>query len=264
MADGYSRAPFVLKGALVQFSAPLPLPIPIPNIILFQYNPESVTRSFTPYDPVMLERQQPGGSATGGTGGPLATQPVVGDSQPFDPTETFTLSLLIDATDALEEPLKSPLELVVGVADRMAALEMLMYPTKDIPGAGLLSVAASALQGATGAPATTVKPRATVPTTIFVWGPGRIVPVRITSFNIEEVQYNQLLYPHRAKVNVGMRVLTSRDFPTPGSSDDAPPDKAEYKIARFCYDFTFAQKQILALANFYNTVASVLDMAGVF
>lgn len=257
MADGYSRAPFVLKGALVQFSAPLPLPIPIPNIILFQYNPESVTRSFTPYDPVMLERQRAGASSGGG--GPLATQPIIGDSQPFDPTETFTLSLLIDATDSLEEPLKSPLELVVGVADRMAALEMLMYPNKTVPGAGLLSVAASALQGATGAP-TTVDPRRTVPTTIFVWGPGRIVPVRITSFNIEEVQYNQLLYPHRAKVNVGMRVLTTRDFPTA----EGVEDKVEYKIARFCYDFTFAQKQILALANFYNTVASVLDMAGVF
>lgn len=256
MGDGYSRSPFVLKGALVQMSAPLPVPIPLPNIILFQYNPESVTRSFTPYDPVMLERYRES-QHNPTPGGALATQPVVGDTQPFDPTETFSVSLLLDATDALEDPIKSPLELVVGVADRMAALEMLMYPNKNVPGAGLLSVAASALGGATSAPS--VDPRATVPTTIFVWGPGRIVPVRITSFNIEEVQYNQLLYPHRAKVTVGMRVLTSRDFPETGDAD-----KAEYKIARFCYDFTFAQKQILALANIYNTVASVLDMAGVF
>jgi hypothetical protein len=256
MADGYSRSPFVLKGALVQMSAPLPVPIPIPNIIIFQYNPETVTRSFSPYDPVMMERAT---ASPWATGHPLATQPVVGDGQPFDPTETFSVSLLLDATDALEEPAKSPLELVVGIADRLAALEMLMYPNKTVPGAGLLAVAASALGGAASGSANP-DPRGSVPTTIFVWGPGRIVPVRITSFNVEEVQYNQLLYPHRAKASVGMRVLTSRDFP--GAGTDA--DKVEYKIARFCYDFTFAQKQILALANIYNTVASVLDMAGVF
>ena len=46
---GYSRSPRLLKGALIQFSAPML--VPIPNIIVFQYNPESLTRTLTPWTP---------------------------------------------------------------------------------------------------------------------------------------------------------------------------------------------------------------------
>ena len=49
MASGYSRSPKLLKGALIQFSAPLL--IPIPNIIIFQYNPETMSRTLTPWAP---------------------------------------------------------------------------------------------------------------------------------------------------------------------------------------------------------------------
>src|SRR6266446_2345183 len=52
MTNGYSRSPKLLKGALIQFSAPML--IPIPNIIVFQYNPETRTRTLTPWTP--LER----------------------------------------------------------------------------------------------------------------------------------------------------------------------------------------------------------------
>ena len=51
MADtGYSQTPKLLKGALIYFGAPML--IPIPNIIIFQYNPESMTRSLTPFQPL--------------------------------------------------------------------------------------------------------------------------------------------------------------------------------------------------------------------
>ena len=37
---------FVLKGALVEFM-PTFLPIPLPNVIVFQYNPETMTHTWT-------------------------------------------------------------------------------------------------------------------------------------------------------------------------------------------------------------------------
>ena len=90
----------------------------MPNIIVFQYNPETLTRTLNPWKP----------SAGEGTG---TDSGVANTSQPFDPGETLTLTLELDATDALEEPESHPVAVVSGVADRIAALEMLLYPTGD-------------------------------------------------------------------------------------------------------------------------------------
>jgi hypothetical protein len=237
--SGYSRSPFVLKGALVQFSAPSLIPVPVPNIILFQYNPESMTRSFTGYDPKSADRSPAGG------GGEAAVPAVPGDGQPFDPQESLSLSLLLDASDALEKPELHPVAMVSGVADRLAALEMLLYPSST---GGVLQSAAASLLGLAAKEAAA---RTNVPTVLFVWGPGRIVPVRLTGFTVEETQYNQYLYPHRAKVTLTLRVLTPREI---------VGDKAEYKIARFAYEFTLGQKQALALANTANSVESAIKM----
>ena len=47
MANGYTQSPKLLKGAIIQFSAPLL--VPIPNVIVFQYNPETMTRTISPW-----------------------------------------------------------------------------------------------------------------------------------------------------------------------------------------------------------------------
>src|SRR4051794_3258758 len=113
MADGYSRSPKLLKGALIHFSAPLL--IPIPNIILFQYNPETMSRSFTPWAP--LAKDEPGKI-------PPTAENI--RAQPYDPQETVNLTLEFDAADALEQPLSHPIAVISGVADRIAALELLL------------------------------------------------------------------------------------------------------------------------------------------
>src|SRR5258708_7175551 len=142
MATGYSRSPKLLKGAIIQFSAPMI--IPIPNVILFQYNPESLSRTLHPYAP-------PDSKAAGSD---KAVQPNQEQSQPFDPTETFTLTLQLDASDALEVPELHPIALVSGVADRLAALEMLLYPTDDSAFGFNISVSVgSSLGGGGGATA---------------------------------------------------------------------------------------------------------------
>src|SRR5690349_14989379 len=123
--SNFSRSPKLLKGALIEFSERFIGPIP--NVIVFQYNPESMTRT--------LEVWSQGGN---GSGESTASADTSHTAQPMDPPETFTLALELDATDALEKPESHPVAFISGVADRIAAMEMLLYPQGDSLLGGLL------------------------------------------------------------------------------------------------------------------------------
>ena len=258
MANGFTRSPKLLKGALIQFSAPML--IPIPNIIVFQYNPETMTRTLEPWTPLERERiydEQGRATATA-----LTDEQTNQLRQPFDPSESFSLSLELDAADALEEPGSHPIATIAGVADRISAMEMLCYP----PGAGaiggLLNVSVNVSIGAGGISASVgnaadVVPRRDVPIVLFFWGPGRIVPVRITTFSVEEQQYSPLLYPVRARVTIGLKVLDENHLLNIAGDTS---QSAIVEIARACYKFTQAQKEALATANLANSVESIIGM----
>ena len=51
------------------------------------------------------------------------------------------------------------------------------------------------------------------PLTIFVWGPKRVVAAKITEFSIVEEAHDAALNPIRAKVSLGLRVLSTNDLP---------------------------------------------------
>ena len=257
-ATGYSQSPKLLKGAIIQFSAPML--IPIPNFIIFQYNPETLSRSLTPWAPLQRERKySESGEATLAE---LTPQQINALEQPFDPAETFSVTLELDAADALEHPETHPVAFISGVADRIAALEMLLYPPGDSALGGLLASIDISIGGSFSASAsaeTKTAQRKTVPVVLFFWGPGRIVPVRITSFAVEEQAFSPILYPLRAKVTVGMRVLTEAELVTiEGAAGTA--DSAAVKIAKACYTFTRVQKEILATANLANSAESIMGM----
>lgn len=255
MSSEYSRSPKLLKGALIQFSAPML--IPIPNIIIFQYNPETMTRTLQPWKPrekVTYESKEAAAKAGAEFMNQLA--------QPFNPDETFGLAVELDATDALEHPSSHPVAVIAGVADRIAAMEMLCYPPG--PGAlgGLLNVSVNVSIGAGGISASIgsaadLVPRLEVPIVLFFWGPGRILPVRITSFSVEEQQYSPLLYPVRAKVNLGLSVLNEAHLVNVAGDTSKT---AIVEIAKACYKFTQAQKEALATANLANSVESIIGM----
>jgi hypothetical protein len=254
MANGYTRSPKLLKGALIQFSAPML--IPIPNLIIFQYNPETMTRQLVPWKPrekVVYEDREAGAKATAEFLNELA--------QPFDPQETFSLTLELDAADALEEPGSHPIAVIAGVADRVSAMEMLCYPPGPSALGGLLNVSVSVSVGGVsvggGLSNADVVPKLKVPVVLFFWGPGRIVPVRITSFSVEEQQYSPLLYPVRAKVSLGMTVLNENHLVNVAGD---PGESAIIEFAKICYKFTQAQKEALALANLANSVESIIGM----
>jgi hypothetical protein len=85
------------------------------------------------------------------------------------------------------------------------------------------------------------------------------VPVRITSLSVEEQQYSPTLYPIRAKAQLGLRVLDQDDLVTV-TGDRTGPNHAAAELAKACYAFTRAQKELLAQANLINSVESILGM----
>lgn len=234
-------APKLLKGALIRLDE---TGIgPIPQIIVFQYNPESLSRKLKRAE--LKEDKE----ATK-TGNPGVTV------QPADPEEEFDLALEVDATDDLEEPLTHPTAVLAGVADRIAAIEMLLYPADEV---GLLSSAIASLAGSLGIGATASIPdRRETPVVLLVWGPGRILPVKIDNVTVEEQAFNTALYPIRAKLTVGIKVLTE-DYYNARVTDQTALRPAE-EMARSAYRFTLQQKKVLAAANVLNSLDSVLSM----
>ncbi|MFZ1611988.1 MAG: hypothetical protein WAT52_13020 [Chitinophagales bacterium] len=237
MPTGYSRSPKLLKGALIEFSERFIGPVP--NVIVFQYNPETMTRALEVW-------------SQGGGGESTTSSETSHTAQPFDPPETFTLALELDATDALENPASHPVAAISGVADRIAAMEMLLYPQGDSLLGGLMGSISSSL-GLGGGGAAQPVPRGTVPVVLFVWGPGRIIPVRLTTFSVEEQAYSPLLYPIQAKVSLGLKILTPRDFPETNR-------KLSEELAITAFNFTRKQKEVLAASNMANSVESILGM----
>ena len=160
------------------------------------------------------------------------------------------MALEFDAADSLESPESHPVAMLTGVADRIAALEMLLYPSTS--GNGLLGDLAASL-GIGGSSAPVPPERSNVPLTFLVWGPGRILPVRITTFSVEEQEFMTMLYPLRAKVSLTLQILRENDYA--GKTDELSTD-----LAKAAWKFYRTQQQVLAVANIANSVESILGM----
>ena len=174
----FPNSPRVLKGALVGIDALNP----IPNVIIFQYNPDTLTRSIKPRAP-------------GGDGARSEAQRLTGP-----PEETIKVDVDIDAIDQLEK--SDGIATNLGIYPQLSALEMLVYPKSALVIANTALLAAGTIE--------IIPPDA--PLTLFIWGAKRILPVRMTDFSITEEAHDQALNPIRAKVGLGLRVLSYNDF----------------------------------------------------
>ena len=182
--------PKMLRGGLVQLD---PSPPTVVNVIAFQYNPDTLTRSLTP-------------RAIGGEPGDrLEVLRLTGP-----PKETIKLEAEFDDTDPYPAYAAAPyLDNViqsVGLLPTLAALEGLISPSS----AQLADI--DALFGKGEMEVAPVQ----APLTLLVWGSKRIVPVLVTSLTLTEEAFGPQLQPIRAKVALELKVLTSTDFP-PGS-----------------------------------------------
>ncbi len=175
----FPGAPRLTKGAIVGFDPFNPLA----SIIIFQYNPKTMTRTLT--------------AAAAPSGG--AQSEVLRLSGA--PKEAISaLKVEIDATDQLETGDAITKEL--GIYPQLSALEMLLYPKS----AQVITNAALLAAGITEV----IPPVA--PFTLFIWGYKRVLPIKLTSFSIAEEEYDPSLNPIRASVTLGMDVLSYNDF----------------------------------------------------
>jgi hypothetical protein len=206
----FPNSPRLLKGALVGVD---PLN-PLASIVVFQYNPDTMTRR--------LEPRAAGGDGDRGEAFRLAGPP----------KETITLSIEIDATDQLEQA--HPLAIAVGISPTLAALETMLYPRT----ASVIVNTALSLVGTIE-----VLP-IEAPLTLFVWGPTRVVPVRLTSLGIAEEAYDTLLNPIRAKVDLSLTVLSYQDLSV------TSPGHAIFLAHHVA-------KEVMAVTNVFNSVQNV-------
>jgi hypothetical protein len=209
------------KGALVQYMKAFGTSVP--NVIIFQFNPETMRHTLS-------QRVAPAEPGQAGSGA-LAV--------PGVPSETFSFSLSMDVTDDLADP--NPLVRVAaglsGIYARLAALEMLLFPVDGTPGGDGASSAATPAQ---------------LPTVLFVWGKGRILPVRLTSLTITEKLYDEDLNPTHADAQIELRVLTLVELATvPGMLGE---------IATAACKYSQKQREGLAVANLGTSARDVIGM----
>lgn len=179
---GLANSPHLIKGGIVLID---PRSAQVERIIALQYNPDTLSRS--------LQVQAIGGDGADRSEALRLKGPAI---------ETLKLEAEVDATDQLEFPRNNRTTVELGIYPALAALETLIYPTsrqlltnKNLAQSGTLEIAPME-----------------APLTLFIWSKQRILPVRVTEFSVTEEAFDAALNPIRAKVNLGMRVLSVDDL----------------------------------------------------
>jgi hypothetical protein len=234
----------LVKGALVAFT-PTFLPVPSPSVTVFQFNPESLTHKWS----------QPGPSTggAGGTGAGACGRPGTTTGHPYAvpgmPEEEFSLSVMLDSNeDIANGGVSGALATASGVYSRLAAMEMLLYPTNRKAMSSLLGQTSAAL--GLGGKSTPV-PDSTLPVTLFVWGLYRIVPVRVSGLTITETLYDELLNPIHAEAKLDLRVLT------PAELAAAIDTQVLARLGTVAYTYTLGVREAAATANFANAAQTI-------
>ena len=178
--SAFPNSPRLVKGGIVLVDANTGA---VQKIIVLQYNPDTLTRSL-----------QPQGVA-GETADRSEALRLKGP-----PIETIKLEAEMDATDQLESA--EAVATSLGIHPQLAALEMIVYPSSAQLQANNALERSGTLE---------IAPML-APLTLFIWSQSRVVPVRLTDFSITEEAFDPNLNPIRAKISLGMRVLSVNDL----------------------------------------------------
>ncbi|QGZ38227.1 hypothetical protein IP92_01472 [Pseudoduganella flava] len=178
----FPGSPRILKGGIVLLD---PASSAVLRVITLQYNADTLSRT-------------------------LQVQAVAGDGADRSealrikgpPAETIKLDAEIDATDQMEFPEQNGTVGQFGIFPQLAVLEALVYPTSaqlknnnSLQGNGTLEILPME-----------------APLTLFVWSSVRVLPVRVTDLSVTEEAFDVNLHPIRAKVSLGLRVLSVNDL----------------------------------------------------
>ena len=229
---------FFRRGALVEYG--MSVLGPIPNLVVFQFNPENIARTLNIPSDRTEARQNPRANEPHQVSAP--------------PTETFTITAHFSAADDLGKGgAVAAIPRVFGIGPQLAALERMVYP-----GNGLISGAVGAVLDAVGSAlgagssgATRPTPREQVPRILFIWGPSRVLPVRIQTMTITEQKYDPFLNPVQAEVQIGMAVQV---FP---QNERRLPDDP---VGTGALLYTQTVKDAQAAANLVKAVELAVDI----
>jgi hypothetical protein len=209
--------PRVTKGALLVFALPVPIPT---QVIVFPYNPESLTRRFD---------LAAGSTGRAGAGSHEPTNPAT------PPAEQITMTLQLDASDALEQPANNQVTVVSGLLPVVAALEQLVFPS---------TLTVRLAQALAHLGAATITPP-TRPWTVLVWGIGRIMPVKVTGLSVTEQYFDPRLNPIGARAELQLTSLTDAELA------DAP------SAVRGLAAVHAGSREVLAAVNTAQSIAAV-------
>jgi hypothetical protein len=176
-------SPRLLKCGLVQVD---PDSGRVLRTISLQYNPDTLTRT------LQVQATSSGGGADQSEALRLKGPAI----------ETIKLEAEIDAAEQLDDPDANPDVVALGIHPQLAVLEELVEPRADdlqtndtLANSGVLEVLPIE-----------------APLTLFVWSKQRVVPVRVTDLSVTEEAFDVNLNPIRARVSLGLRVLSVDDL----------------------------------------------------
>lgn len=173
-----ANSPALLKAGIVLID---PGTARVQRVIALQYNPESLSRTL----------QAQGAGEGGERSEALRLKgPAI---------ETIKLEAEIDATDQLEAG--DATVRAVGIHPQLAALESLVQPASGQLESNNTLAKFGTLE---------ILPMES-PLALFVFGRTRVLPVRVTDLSVTEEAFDPNLNPLRARVSLGLRVLTVDD-----------------------------------------------------
>jgi hypothetical protein len=220
---------FRMPGALIEYGTNLIGPIP--NVVIFQFNPSTMTRT-------MIIPPRPGGvnDRENNQAGEITI-------------ETISFKAEFDAADLLKDD--KVLARAFGIGPQLSALEKMVHPSAKI--AGLIGAAIDAIGDALGlgggdsaAPSQPI-PREKYPRILFLWGITRVLPVTVDSMKITELEYDFLLNPTKADVEIDLSV-----HPSDPCADDP--------LAKGALEYTTIAKEAQAIANLANTAEQIVEL----
>jgi len=220
--------PFLMRGAMIEYGSDFLGPLP--NVVIFQFNPESLTRT------IQIPPRPSGAAARETT---QAGEPSI---------EKISLKAQFSAADGMGTG--NVLARTMGVGPRLAALEKMVNPASKL--SGLIGAAIDAIGSALGLGGGASEPRQVIPREkypriLFIWGPFRVLPVVIESMSITELQYDFLLNPIQADVTIGLAVNA-----IDSCSDDT--------VGKGAMEYSNMAKDAQAMLNLANTIGQIAEL----
>lgn len=232
-----------IRGVLVEYTGKVLGPLP--NIVVFQFNPEQLSRSLN---------FVPRTSSTQST--PRTLEP---RQTSAPPSETFSITAHFSVADDLGGGPAAPIARLHGVGPQLAALERMAYPPGGlVSGASVASVdqvgdtvSSTTATSASGGGARAQVPREPLPKLLFIWGRAKVLPVQVQSMSITEQKYDALLNPVQAQVEIGLGVI---------SMPASPKQRAQDPIAVGALEYTQSVKDAQAELNLAKVAEFAADI----